>query len=804
MASAVEGSALHNTTAHCNSTWHPSWHWVRACGDHPLCHCFSPVASMDPLSLTAGIESAPCSNPQLACLHDRKFAGGTPVLPASCVVECAVSSSALLLRKGTHGLAAALTSVVLNTAAVIPPAARLAARLGLAPGNVAVSLLPDSSQSGRDVLSSQLGAKHEHGKGVSRYLRAAAMGSTAAASALIMGQPAAHFGTSLGTAAPSEGVKPSSPLQRKLGVLEASLTLPMQAGGASAACADTVCTDREALLGSAAFSSCSRLGPASVGIIPSTSFACSATLTGVAFKQLSVPQHPPDLTQEQHSAPEDVYRTEWRVCAPSRLTPSRNKHSSATPFAGPCPSRFASAAIAALQTVSRGSGTTSMRVLTCGRHQFPFSEGMMAAGSLPGLLRTAVLELGPGAVDGGRDVSLETVGATQIPRVELQTASGARQIQGGSGSAECVCVSGAAAYVPSLLKAQSDRSQAGRWAPTVASGHHVVTGGTGTIGLLVAEWLLHNACRGMTLLGRSGRADSWPSATVLARECTSSVVTLTKADCAIKEDTSATALRLQRPAAAVMHAGGVLADATVANQTAAGVRTVFAPKVQGVLNIGPVHSAWGRHVLFSSIAALWGSTGQLQYSAANSLLDALSVGTQQLGVTVTSVNWGGWAGGGMAARQAATAARMERAGIGMVQPARGLAVLGRVLQPCSGIGSPIACAQLDLPRFLSNVAPAQSPMYDDLQHGLLTCDHRGAPPGNTSAGQTRQTVPETLPVMPARPHQAAVAIPHEIIRAKVTLPSWLVAVGDAVACARVPAFVAQANTGFICRFQSVL
>ena len=55
-------------------------------------------------------------------------------------------------------------------------------------------------------------------------------------------------------------------------------------------------------------------------------------------------------------------------------------------------------------------------------------------------------------------------------------------------------------------------------------------------------------------------------------------------------------------------------------------------------------------MLFSSIAALLGAPGQTNYCAANAELDAIAVGLQTAGTPVVSVQWGAWAGAGMAAR----------------------------------------------------------------------------------------------------------------------------------------------------------
>ena len=78
----------------------------------------------------------------------------------------------------------------------------------------------------------------------------------------------------------------------------------------------------------------------------------------------------------------------------------------------------------------------------------------------------------------------------------------------------------------------------------------------------------------------------------------------------------------------VVHAGGVLRDATVLNQTAHTAREVFAPKL-GVVVGGAAE--WGADALplqqlvaFSSVAALLGPRGQASYAAANAALDEIA------------------------------------------------------------------------------------------------------------------------------------------------------------------------------------
>lgn len=72
-------------------------------------------------------------------------------------------------------------------------------------------------------------------------------------------------------------------------------------------------------------------------------------------------------------------------------------------------------------------------------------------------------------------------------------------------------------------------------------------------------------------------------------------------------------------------AGGVLLDGLIATQTSGAIRSVFAPKVNGLENL--MSSSQARSVqsviAFSSVAVLMGSAGQGGYAAANSAMEAI-------------------------------------------------------------------------------------------------------------------------------------------------------------------------------------
>ena len=112
----------------------------------------------------------------------------------------------------------------------------------------------------------------------------------------------------------------------------------------------------------------------------------------------------------------------------------------------------------------------------------------------------------------------------------------------------------------------------------------------------------------------------------------------------------------------MIHAAGVLDDGVVTGQTAERMARVLRPKMQG---------AWQVHrltreldldlfVLYSSAVATVGLPGQTSYAAANGYMDGLAALRRSEGLAATSVAWGFWEAGGMAASEAAQAGFARR------------------------------------------------------------------------------------------------------------------------------------------------
>ena len=234
------------------------------------------------------------------------------------------------------------------------------------------------------------------------------------------------------------------------------------------------------------------------------------------------------------------------------------------------------------------------------------------------------------------------------------------------------------------------------------AGSVAITGGTGALGSAVAQWLIHNQ-QNVQLLGRSGRVSA--TAAPLLHSKPHAQMTISMCDASSAADVHQLEAS-ETPLSAIVHAGGVLADASLAKQTPHHCRTVFAPKadallhLQGVSRRQPLQS----FVAFSSMAAVLGSPGQASYGAANAFLDAAAASMQSQGFAAHTIQYGAWKGAGMAGN---TADKLHSKGIGALtadQGIRALQGLAHSAQNSPAMTPPsMAAAAFNWPLFFINM-----------------------------------------------------------------------------------------------------
>jgi microcystin synthetase protein McyG len=185
-----------------------------------------------------------------------------------------------------------------------------------------------------------------------------------------------------------------------------------------------------------------------------------------------------------------------------------------------------------------------------------------------------------------------------------------------------------------------------------AEASYVITGGWGGLGLVVARWLVGRGARHLVLVGRSEPSKEGRDAVEQMRSAGADVE-LARLDVADEAAVAGLVERLRAggaPLRGVVHAAGVLEDATIASLDPARLARVLAPKVAGAyaLHLATRNLRLDFFALFSSAVSLVGQAGSAAYAAGNAFLDGLAHHRRDLGLAGVSINWGEWTGVGMA------------------------------------------------------------------------------------------------------------------------------------------------------------
>ncbi|HEY0933077.1 MAG TPA: SDR family NAD(P)-dependent oxidoreductase, partial [Trebonia sp.] len=246
-----------------------------------------------------------------------------------------------------------------------------------------------------------------------------------------------------------------------------------------------------------------------------------------------------------------------------------------------------------------------------------------------------------------------------------------------------------------LARAPQPRAAVRPWKPR---GTVLITGGTGSIGGHLARWLAGRQVPRVVLTSRSGPQ---PGAAALAAELARAGVTVSVTACDAADraalDSLLTRIAADGPAlTAVFHAAGAGLGGPLDAATLADLSAVLAAKTVGAANLDELTAGLNLEafVLFSSVAATWGSGHLHGYAAANAYLDALAEHRIARGLPATSVAWGLWDGGGMG--QGAGGAQLQRLGLRVMNPELAIGALAQALDAGEGL---LTVADVDWARF---------------------------------------------------------------------------------------------------------
>ncbi|MEU7039243.1 SDR family NAD(P)-dependent oxidoreductase, partial [Streptomyces sp. NPDC046237] len=253
-----------------------------------------------------------------------------------------------------------------------------------------------------------------------------------------------------------------------------------------------------------------------------------------------------------------------------------------------------------------------------------------------------------------------------------------------------------------LLRAGHAEQAAPAWTPS-RPGTVLVTGGTGALGATVARWLTDRGVAHLLLTGRRG--SQAPGAAELIAELEAKGTRVTVAQCDVSDREAVAELLASVPAdlplTGIVHAAGVPQSELVERTGPEAIAEVTDGKVRGAAHLhelttdADTYADLELFVVFSSIAATWGSGGQALYAAGNAYLEALVRARRDRGLAGTSVAWGPWAGSGMAATGEAEE-YLHRRGLSPLDPQLATAALAQAID--SG-ESALTVADVDWARF---------------------------------------------------------------------------------------------------------
>ena len=285
------------------------------------------------------------------------------------------------------------------------------------------------------------------------------------------------------------------------------------------------------------------------------------------------------------------------------------------------------------------------------------------------------------------------------------------------------------------------------------AGTVLVTGGTGTLGALVARHLAtgqggRSAARSLLLASRSGPAA--PGAAELAADLAGRGARVQVAACDAADRTALGGLLAAIPGgdplSGVVHAAGVLDDGVTGSLTPARVNAVMRPKADAAWHLHELTAPadLDAFVLFSSAAATFGSPGQGNYAAANAFLDALACHRRSRGLPAVSLAWGLWADASAMTGHLGQdeRARISRGGMTGLTAADGLALLDLAMTQAEAL---LVQARLDVTELRAQaVRGAAGPA---LLRGLVPGP--GGPTRPAAGNGAPDTLPRQLAGLPA-------------------------------------------------------
>ncbi len=259
------------------------------------------------------------------------------------------------------------------------------------------------------------------------------------------------------------------------------------------------------------------------------------------------------------------------------------------------------------------------------------------------------------------------------------------------------------------------------WTPR---GTVLVTGGTGAIGPHLVRWLVDAGAPRVVLTSRSGVSGA-VAAELAALAGAGTEISLVACDVARRADAETLLSRIAEdgpPLKTVIHAANTVELTMLADTGPSDLAKALGAKAAGAVWLDELTSDLDldAFVLFSSIAATWGSAEHASYAAGNAFIDALAQSRRARGLPATSVAWGVWDTENWGGTNGVlpdgpgivTPARLVRQGMSFLAPDRALTALGQALADDETF---LAVADVDWTKFAPVFSAMRSwPLMDEL------------------------------------------------------------------------------------------
>ncbi|MBD2522061.1 type I polyketide synthase [Nostoc sp. FACHB-133] len=243
------------------------------------------------------------------------------------------------------------------------------------------------------------------------------------------------------------------------------------------------------------------------------------------------------------------------------------------------------------------------------------------------------------------DLDKTTADQAAMLLAEIQTADGEDQISWRDGQRYVARL--VTSTVPKALKPLTEFN---------ADGTYLITGGLGGLGLKLAAWLVAKGARHLVLTGRQGLPERslWDTlppddkhkkaiTAIQTLEAQGATVKVVQADVSNFRQMQAV-FASNTHWRGIIHAAGISIPQNLAEMSLSTYQNVLAAKVSGtwILHQLTQNLQLDFLILFSSAAAIWGSSGLAPYASANHFLDILAHYRQGNNLPALSVNWGSW------------------------------------------------------------------------------------------------------------------------------------------------------------------